>query len=42
MKLQHVNNFFKTLCQKISRIFKKRNKVSPVVIRFEQNPYEML
>lgn len=42
MKLQHIKNFFKTLCQKISRIFKKRNKVSPIVYCIEQNPYDML
>lgn len=42
MKLQHINNFFKTLCQKISIIFKKRNKISPVVLQIEQNPYDML
>ena len=42
MKLKHINNFFKTLCKKFSKIFKKRNKVSPVVLRIEQNPYDML
>lgn len=42
MKLKHINNFFKTLCKKFSKIFKKRNKVYPVVLRIEQNPYDML
>ena len=42
MKIIYIKNFFKTLCQKICKIFPKSRKVSPIIHKMEDNPFDML